>query len=353
MTAHEIAVIAGPANISRRPWRAVVGALLVAVAGLSAAGMYLQRGLNEPIALPAVLAIDVTAALFDVTPTKVRKTVAWQKVFVTVPRWDFLRDRTIWQQMQFEDWDSLPDDAREAGLERLLDRYGGLALDRHAWRTMTAEDWDDVPQPVRAMAFAGMVEYWVGHYDVGASWGLDRGRTVRTVKAIAMSESWFEHRAFNRNQDGSLDIGIGGASAFARETIRDWYAEGLVDFTMSDEDYYNPWLAARWLAFWFKEMLQEAHGDPVVAIRAYNRGIASALKGAGDDYLEAVRRRRRQYFEGPSRSPTWRALSVYRRQQIMRLPVTTPHVSPKPLSRVDFHLASPVERNQGPPPRTR
>lgn len=288
------------------------------VAGVSAAGaaLYATRILKQPIVLPVVPSIRASALLFDTTPVRVRTTVEWQKMFVEVPRWDFLHDHTIWRRMQFEDWDVLPADTRNTGLQRLLDRYGSLATDRRAWRTMTANDWDDVPQPARAMAVAGMIEYWVRHYDVGAGAGIDPEFAARTVKAVAMSESWFEHRALHRNTDGSVDIGIGGASDFARRTIRRWYASGLCDFTMSDDDYYNPWLASRWIAFWFEEMLQEAGGDVDLAIRAYNKGIGDALEGDGDEYLTAVRRRRRRYFVGPSGSPTWATLSAYRRHTI-------------------------------------
>ncbi len=289
--------------------------LLVCVSALAAA-IYAARVLEVPIALPTVPSIRASTFLFDLTPIRVRTTVEWQKVFVTVPRWDFLHDHTLWRRMQFEDWDVLPADARNSGLQRLLTRYGSLATDRGGWRTMTANDWDYVPQPARVMAIAGMIEYWVGRYNVGADAGLDREFAARTVKAIVMSESWFEHRARHRNTDGSVDIGIGGASEFARRTIRRWYAAGLCDFTMSDDDYDNPWLASRWIAFWFAEMLQEADGDADLAIRAYNKGIGAALEGEGEEYLTGVRRRRRRYFVGPSGSPTWAALSVYRHHSL-------------------------------------
>jgi hypothetical protein len=180
---------------------------------------------------------------------------------------------------------------------------------------MSAYDWDAIPQPIRAMATVGMIEYWMSRYDVGAAFGLDRGAVLRTVKAIAMSESWFEHRAIYVNRDGATDIGLGGASEFARRTIRQGYEEGWSDFTLTDDDYFNPWLASRWLAFWFDLMLREANGDMNLAIRAYNRGIGQARAGAGEEYLSGVERRRRRYFEGPSDSPTWRALSRLRRQQ--------------------------------------
>jgi hypothetical protein len=299
-----------------RTKRAVTSLLLLAAASAAVAAFYVIRVSQEPISLPVVPSIQPAALLFDVTPVRVRTTVEWQKVFITVPRWDFLHDPTIWRRMQFEDWDVLPADTRKSGLQRLLKRYGSLASDRQAWRTMTANDWDDVPQPARVMAIAGMIEYWVGHYNVGADAGLDREFAARTVKAIAMSESWFEHRAVYRNADGSLDIGIGGASDFARRTIRRWYVAGLCDFTMTDDDYYNPWLSSRFIAFWFQQMLQEAGGDVDLAIRAYNKGIGDALEGDGAEYLAGVSRRRRRYFVGPSDSPTWTALSEYRRHSL-------------------------------------
>jgi hypothetical protein len=299
----------------RRGTRVLCRALVVGgVLACAGAALHLHRWIHEPIPLPSVPTIDVFATLVDVTPTTVMTTVDWQKIPVRVPRWQFLVDHTLWLRMHFQDWDRLSEDLLTRGLERLLRRYGHLVGNRQAWRTMSAYDWDAIPQPIRAMATVGMIEYWVSRYDVGATFGLDREAVLRTIKAIAMSESWFEHRAINFNRDGSTDIGIGGASGFARRTIRVGYEKGWSDFTMTDDDYFNPWLASRWLAFWFDLMLQEANGDMDLAIRAYNRGIGQARAGAGEEYLHAVERRRRRYFEGPSDSPTWRALSIFRRQ---------------------------------------
>ena len=160
----------GAANMSQR---IVISSLLLAGASAAGAVVYSISLLNQPIVLPTMPPMRAPPLLFDMTPTRVRTTVEWQKVFVTVPRWDFLHDHMIWRRMQFEDWDVLPTDTRNSGLQRLLTRYGSLATDRHAWRTMTANDWDDVPQPARAMAIAGMIEYWIWHYDVGAHAGMD------------------------------------------------------------------------------------------------------------------------------------------------------------------------------------
>ena len=128
-----------------------------------------------------------------------------------------------------------------------------------------------------------------------------------------MSESWFDHRAAAVNRDGTRDIGLGGASEYARDVLRRWYAAGRVDFTLADREYYNPWKATRWLAFWFGLMIDEARGDLDLAVRAYNWGLPRAQDGEGRDYLAVVKQRRARYFEGPSRSPTWRILSAFRR----------------------------------------
>ena len=73
----------------------------------------------------------------------------------------------------------------------------------------------------------------------------------------------------------SSTSGIGGASGFARGTIRRWYDKAWCDFTFTDDDYFNPWLASRWLAFWVDLMLQEANGDMDLVVRVYNWGIGA------------------------------------------------------------------------------
>lgn len=45
--------------------------------------------------------------------------------------------------------------------------------------------------------------------------------------------------------------------------------------TFTDDDYFNPWLASRWLAFWVDLMLQEANGDMDLVVRVYNWGIGA------------------------------------------------------------------------------
>ena len=299
----------------RRFWFLAAAALILL--GITAAGLYghVSARYRDVGSLPFVPEVPIFGVFYDLSPTVVQVTRNWEKFTRVVPRYQFVADPTIWQQMHFEDWDRLDAGARRGGLAGLFAHYGHLLGDPERWRTMSAEDWDEVPQPVRAMAIVGMIERWAAHYRPGDPYGLDPGLVLRTIKAIAMSESWFDHRAVYANRDGSLDIGVGGASEFARETLRRWHSRGLIDFTMRDDEYFNPWLATRWLVFWVRLTLDEARGDLALAIRAYNVGIGRALTGDGMDYLEGVERRRHRYFEGPSHSPTWADLSQYRRDR--------------------------------------
>ena len=108
-------------------------------------------------------------------------------------------------------------------------------------------------------------------------WGLDRSPKASASSITAFSASF------------------GGASQYARDTLRRWHARGLVGFTLRDEEYFNPWLASRWLVFWLGLSIGEARGDLDLAVRAYNVGISRAIAGDGEAYLEGVERRRQRY----------------------------------------------------------
>lgn len=276
-----------------------------------AVATYIQREIDVPADDPPALLFR----WFDTTSVDVQFTAAWEKFTMRLPRYEFRGDYPLWSRMHFEDWDRLPASEREIPLKNMLVRSGAVLHAGDCWPVMTARDWDAVPQPIRAVAILGILEYWTRYYAVGELFEHDIVPMVHVVQAIVMSESWFEHRSLLVNHDGSQDIGLAGASAYARKIVEEWHAADRLDFVFAPDDYFNPWHAGRFVAFWFDLMLQEADGDTDVAIRAYNQGISRAKAGHGDDYLAAVRRRERQFIAARvSRSPTWNTVRKWREQ---------------------------------------
>lgn len=300
--------------------RVLVSALVLVVGAATAWGVRfglearaIRSYIDREIAVPADHPPALLFRWFDTTWVEVQFTAAWEKFTRRVPRYQFRTDHPLWARMHFEDWDSLPAREREEPLRNMLVRSGTVMQAGDCWPLMTASDWDNVPQPVRAVAILGVLEYWTRHYAVGEQFEHEIAQMVQVVQAIVMSESWFEHRSVLVNHDGSRDLGLAGASAYARGVVIARHADGRVDFTFEAEDYFNPWHAGRFVAFWFDLMLLEADGDVDIAIRAYNQGIARARAGHGDDYLAAVRRRQRQFIAArQSRSATWNTARAWR-----------------------------------------
>lgn len=295
-----------------RNWkRAALWSLLVmTLAGLAAGLFHLHRFVTtsntpRPPVPPSPLRALSDRRLVSVTIT----TPTWQKVrwVVTV---DTLRtDHRLWRQMHFNDWDAIPAEFREPALLAMIDSYRPLFAGPAVWRQMRVEDWDQVPQPIRAMVFLRMIWFWARHEELGAEFDLSPTRLAATVASIVMAESWFEHRAINVNQWGNRDLGLAQCSDYCRASLAEMAEAGEIAFTLSEADYFNPWLATRVATVWFERELLNAAGDVDLAIRAYHRGIVNAMDEKGDVYHARVVRLREDYIRSQDVSPTWQLLT--------------------------------------------
>lgn len=300
-----------PVTVVRRP--AVSGLRLGLVVAFAVASLgvataiwgarWLERTALE--SLPVVPHVDTHALFVDATPLVVTLTLGEVQVERASTVEDVLGSLSLWRSMHLANWNEVPEAFRYRGLDNLFARHRHLLADPAQWDTMTPRDWDLVPQPVRTVAYRHMVQYWAGYYGVGRAYDLPPGLVADMLAAIVMSESWFDHRADYRNRDGSRDLGLGGASDFARERLRQLHRRGTVDASFPDADYFDPWKATRFVALWMSLMLNESGGDLDLAVRAYNRGTASAMDSLGTTYLATVYRRLNVFIRNHETPVAW------------------------------------------------
>ena len=232
---------------------------------------------------PYIKPISAYSTIVNDHTLEARITAGGFKLPFKAVRSDVESNGFFWRNAYIDDWDLLPADARERGLEKLMEKYKGFLFDAGKWSEMNASSWDYVPPPVRTIAYMNMIDYWSRHYNGGKKFGMSTKEFAGLVKAIVKAESWYEHRAINRNPDGTKDLGLSHLTDCSRKSISNLFGKNY-----TGKDYLNPLVGTEAAVLWFSQMLNESNGDVKQAVRAYNKGTAKAREGEGAEYYERV-----------------------------------------------------------------
>ena len=163
-----------------------------------------------------------TLALFDLTPVTCYRhcwTSSASRGDTTV---DAVRtDWTLWRRMHLADWNTVPETLRHEGLDNMLAKYQPILMSPSAWDAMRLDRLGSraAADAHRRLSSNGCLLDRLLTTS-GPSTTSHRGASPTTLAAIVMSESWFDHRGLFINGDGTQDIGLAGASDFARRRLR-------------------------------------------------------------------------------------------------------------------------------------
>jgi hypothetical protein len=289
-------------SVTRWTGRVAAGVLFVVIA---ATCLYTGLRASAIASLQVVPAVDLEPVLFTTVPMTVQVAAGWQYASWPTTDREVLTSPALWRRMHIAEWQTVPSPLRERGIDNMFVRYQRVLMAPDVWDSMGPADWDIVPQPMRVVAYRQMLSYWSGFYDLGTAHGLPPGLVADTLAAIVMSESWFLHRVVVVNAHGNRDIGLAQASDYARHRLRELHAAGIVDASLDEREYLNPWMATRFVALWMSLLLEEAEGDLDLAIRAYNRGISRAGDSLGTIYLATVKQRLNRYIRNQEAPAAW------------------------------------------------